>query len=1587
MRKQLLIISIFYLAVFNASAQSIYGVDVYDGNGTINWNLVSQATKDFAYVKASEGAQCTQSQFTTSMTSANPGGVVLGAYHFGLPEDNSAVAEANHFVSIANSYIGQCYLPPALDLENPSNDGCAVNHTQTLVQYFSNLSVLAQWVNDWATQVHSLTGVWPVLYGDRCNVAAPLYPYYQNGTINSNIHLWIADYGTAGDPVNYTGCDWVGWPWVFQQFSAPAQAGNNPTTGANPGMDQDIFNGDLTAFDALTGCGTIITCSGFSTTPSSSPTISASGGSGSFVFSDNGGCSINYDINPCPWVTFSNGSPTGTIDYTVSANCGSAQSCTLDLTYNGNTVTTFTVYQAAASSPGPPSITPSPSSAICPGGQEQLTASETSCTGCSYAWSNGDVGSTITVYPTNSTGYAVTVTNSCGLSATNGYYVDVASLPNQPSILPVSGCSPLSISASSSGCSSCTYTWNTPTGTNNGSPIQGTNSGNYYVTVTNSNGCTASNSAYVTITTAATPSAGISSTNSNPICNTTSTTLSVPSCTGCTYNWSTGAVTNSITVSTAGTYYVTVTNSCLESVNGSYAVTTISAPGNVAISGSNAICLNSNVNLTANPDYSGCTYNWSTYGSSGSNNSISISPTTSEQITVTVTNNCGNAISNPFNITVNNVPPQPGSINGSSTPCAGSQQTYTVSLTGGDTYTWILPTGWTNSSNSNSVTTTVGTSSGTISVTANNNCGSSTPQTLNVNPVYVVASPLTCSPNPVCQNGTVTLTANSGGATYQWSGNHVVNTNSNTTTATPTVSGSAIYSVIETVNTCTASATVNVTVTPTVTPSLSFSQSPSSVCLDGTHSVTITPNPVNGGTPSYSWSSNCSTGSNGSVYTLNDLSTPCFVSCTLTSNAQCASPTTATASVNVQITTPLQAGVSISTPATSVCVGSNVTFTAIPVNGGNPTYEWYVGGTASGTGQSFTIYNIQNSESVYCSMTSSLACTTGSPATSNTVNVVVVTQATASVSITDSPSTNVCAGTQITFTANPGNGGTNPLYQWRINGTDTGSISASRTFSASTLSNGDIISCHMTSNSTCVTIDTANSNPLNVSVTPTVAPIISISANPTGIICSGTPVTFTAIASNQGNTPTYQWIAGGNDVGTNSTIYTSSSLTNDEVVVCKLTSSANCASPDKLTSNSITVSVDPVVLPSVEILTSPVGAVCIHTNITFTASSTYGGNSPSYKWMVNGSNIPDTTGVYSSSSLTNGDIVSCELISSTTCAVPDTASMFITVAVDSTITPSVIISANPSSATCAGTSITFMATPTGGGVASYQWKVNNNNTGNNSSTFTAPSIVNDTVTCFMTSSLGCASPATVSGNTVLLFVKPAPDTTITPEGNIHLCAGDSVQLNASASNLLYHWNVGPTTSGIWVTDGGEYWATVTNSYNCSALSTSVTVSVNQLPATPVITQHEDTLTTSPVAVSYQWYLNNVAIIGATGSMLVVLQNGLYRVAVTDTNGCSSTSEITHITTVGIDAVPDIFNYTLAPNPSHGQFVISFETSVAEDIQILILDPIGRVIKTESPVKVSGVYSREINLPGAASGLYIIQMKSEDKIMNKKFEIN
>jgi PKD repeat protein len=166
------------------------------------------------------------------------------------------------------------------------------------------------------------------------------------------------------------------------------------------------------------------------------------------------------------------------------------------------------------------------------------------------------------------------------------------------------------------------------------------------------------------------------------------------------------------------------------------------------------------------------------------------------------------------------------------------------------------------------------------------------------------------------------------------------------------------------------------------------------------------------------------------------------------------------------------------------------------------------------------------------------------------------------------------------------------------------------------------------------------------------------------------------------------------------------------------------------------------------------------------------------------------------------------------------------------------------------------------------------------------------------------------------------------------------------------------------------------------LTLSNYITVNTTPPFPTITQVGYTLTSSP-ATSYQWQLNAADISGATSQSYIVLQSGTYTVIIGDSNGCvNSASKDVLIT--GIDGVNDDAGIMLYPNPSTGSITIEFTgAEITGDASIEITNAIGQSVFNSNHKISSANRNMEIDLEFVQSGIYLITIKTQNKILNKK----
>jgi gliding motility-associated-like protein/uncharacterized delta-60 repeat protein len=334
-----------------------------------------------------------------------------------------------------------------------------------------------------------------------------------------------------------------------------------------------------------------------------------------------------------------------------------------------------------------------------------------------------------------------------------------------------------------------------------------------------------------------------------------------------------------------------------------------------------------------------------------------------------------------------------------------------------------------------------------------------------------------------------------------------------------------------------------------------------------------------GDAPVYQWQkNNTPVGTNSPTYSATNLNAGDVIRCTLTFTTDCGTVTRSVTSnaVTMQGGRNIDPEVVTTASALSICSGGSVTFTATNKSGNpNPSFQWTVNGAPVGTNSlTFTTSNLTNGAVVVCRMTVPQCGGGSTKDDSDPITITIKSALNPSITIS-TPSATVCQGSAVAFTARAVDGGSNPAYQWKVNGVGAGTNSS--VFTTTALVDGDEVQCVLVPDPAtgCGGSSSVASNTLKMKVIQAQPTSISITASDPEV-CSGTPVRFTAVVENAGATPSYQWEVNGVKVGTNSPTYTDSTLKDGDPVVCILSAqNTPCALASVHTSNTITLTVKP----------------------------------------------------------------------------------------------------------------------------------------------------------------------------------------------------------------------------------------------------------------------------------------------------------------------------------------------------------------------------------------------------------------------------
>jgi hypothetical protein len=365
---------------------------------------------------------------------------------------------------------------------------------------------------------------------------------------------------------------------------------------------------------------------------------------------------------------------------------------------------------------------------------------------------------------------------------------------------------------------------------------------------------------------------------------------------------------------------------------------------------------------------------------------------------------------------------------------------------------------------------------------------------------------------------------------------------------------------------------------------------------------------------------------------------------------------------------------------------------------------------------------------------------------------------------------------------------------------------------------------------------------------------------------------------------------------------------------------------------SAPVSITSSVTPTVAINTGVGDTLCHGILTTFTASAVNGGSVPTYQWQVNGVNVGLGGSTYNYLPL-DGDVVSVQMTSSSSCATPSTAmaSKPVTVLV-SQLPVATIATANET--VCAGAPVTFNATSLFGGSApTLTWMKNGVSVATGTTSYTYMPANGDEVYVKMTSNYRCRLANLVESDhiTMVVDVPQTPIVALSTSSEITIVSGQSVTITAAATQAGHN-------------------------------------------------------------PEFQWYINSAPIPGATTNVFTSVNlhnNDSVTCLVTNVSACAPTTgfktTVVKISTEVGSVSLSSSDIKLLPNPNKGEFIVRGTLGTTDDQELTaeVTNMLGQVVYKEKITVRNGNINERILLSNTlANGMYMLSLHSSNE--NKVF---
>jgi len=280
----------------------------------------------------------------------------------------------------------------------------------------------------------------------------------------------------------------------------------------------------------------------------------------------------------------------------------------------------------------------------------------------------------------------------------------------------------------------------------------------------------------------------------------------------------------------------------------------------------------------------------------------------------------------------------------------------------------------------------------------------------------------------------------------------------------------------------------------------------------------------------------------------------------------------------------------------------------------------------------------------------------------------------------------------------------------------------------------------------------------------------------------------------------------------------------------------------------------------------------------------------------------------------------------------------------------------------------------GAASATYLWDDTNTTTTEDLSNVGAGTYtieVTDNNNCVATFSVTITEPTAISGITIVTDITCNGDN----DGAIDLTA------SGGTGTLIYFWDdaSASTTEDISGLSGGTYTVTITDNNGCIS---SVSATVSEPSALSTSESHTDEtatgndgtidLTVNGGTTPYTFVWTGPGGFTSTSEDLTGLAGGTYDVTVTDANGCTTTTQVIVLSSVGISEMNEN-TFMIYPNPASGMFTV--KTNSAYYSSIKIMDVTGRLIITKETTSSTNTF----DLFAMENGVYFVQVKNGNTV--------